>query len=347
MVSSAANSGHVFLVGCADVAAELETVLSANLWKLTRYEGPSGVLRRLRSEPAVDLVVLTPDASFDSYTTLCREIKFDARTTFVSVIFVVPYTDAERRADVFEAGADDCIQLPASSKEILLRFSNALRTKRATDSLEDSTAVITSLASAIEGRDAYTHGHVERVAAYAVQIGKRVGVDADGLAILRIGGIVHDIGKVLVPDAILNKPGKLTDVEFELVKRHPVVGYDILQPLRTFRDVLPIVRWHHERPNGTGYPDGLEGDQFPLFPRIMAVADVFDAVSTARPYRTALSLPKCKEILCDAAEKDDLDPSLVTALIGVLGEGAPIPGGTLAESTDRVTPSAGGVRVSC
>jgi len=333
MDSPATSSGYVFLVGSAEGAGQLEIVLSADGWQLSRFQTPSGVLRRLRSASAVDLVVLTPDVSFDSYGDLCREIKFDARTAFVFVIFVLPYPDAERRADVFEAGADDCIQLPASSKEILLRFSNALRIKRATDSLEDSTAVITSLAAAIEGRDAYTHGHVERVAAYAVDIGKRVGVDANGLAVLRIGGIVHDIGKVLVPDAILNKPGKLTDVEFALVKRHPIIGYDILQPVRTFRDALPIVRWHHERPNGKGYPDGLEGDQLPLLPRIMAVADVFDALSTARPYRMALSYLKCKEILSNCAENGDLDPSLVAVLFDILGDSAPMSVGTVTDST--------------
>lgn len=249
------------------------------------------------------------------------------------MIFMLPPEHAESRAEVYEARADDCIQLPASPKEILLRLSNTLRIKRATDSLEDSTAVITSLAAAIEGRDAYTHGHVERVSMYSVEIGKRVGVDADGLATLKIGGIVHDIGKVSVPDAILNKPGKLSEVEMELVKRHPVIGYHILQPLRTFRDALPIVRWHHERPNGKGYPDRLEGDQLPLPPRIVAVADCFDAISTARSYRPALSPSKCREILSTAAENEDLDPSLVAVLLDILGKSEPTLVGTPAGPT--------------
>lgn len=330
MDASDASLARMFLVGRADTARELETALKEASWEYTRFETPSGVLRRLRSESAIDLVVLVPDGSFDSYVELCREIKFDARTALMSVIFVLPPTQADCLADAYEAGANDYIQLSASPREILSRLSNALRIKRATDLLEDSTAVITSLAAAIEGRDAYTHGHVERVSMYSVEIGKRVGVGADGLAALKIGGIVHDIGKVAIPDAILNKPGRLNEVEMELVKRHPIIGYHVLQPLRTFRDVLPIVRWHHERPNGTGYPDGLAGDQFPLLPRIVAAADCFDALRTHRPYRPALSPAECGDILSSAAESGELDPSLVAVLFDILRDGEPTFAGTYA-----------------
>lgn len=333
MVPPAPTSRCILLVGPAEAAPRLETILSSDSWQCMCSETPSGVLRRLRFEQGIDLVVLTPDGSFDSYTELCREIKFDARTAFVSVIFVLPSENAQRRAEVYGAGADDCIQLPASPEEMLLRLSNALRAKRATDSLEDSTAVITSLAAAIEGRDAYTHGHVERVSMYSVEIGKHIGVDNVGLAALKIGGIVHDIGKVSVPDSILNKPGKLSEVEMELVKRHPIIGYHILQPLRAFRDALSIVRWHHERPNGKGYPDGLEGDRLPLLPRIVAVADCLDALSTPRPYRPAVSPSECGEILSAAADKEDLDPSLLAALFDVLGKRAPTLVGMSTECT--------------
>jgi putative two-component system response regulator len=322
MYLSAPARGHVLLVEPPEAASGLAEMLDARGWRCTRSASPAGVLRQLRADPSIDLVLFGPESTPQPRMELCRHIKFDPRTAFVSVIFVLSPAHADCRTGTYTAGADDCIVLPAPGDELLLRLSNTLRAKRATDSLEDATAVITSLANAIEGRDSYTCGHVERVAVYCVEIGRRVGVSEETLTTLRIGGIVHDIGKVAVPDHILNKPSKLTDLEMELIKRHPAVGYDILQPLRTFRDVLPLVRWHHERPNGAGYPDGLQGDQLSLLPRIVAVADVFDAISTTRAYRPAYPPARCRDILVSAGEKGDLDASLVGTLLDILDQNA-------------------------
>jgi len=327
----AATSGRALLVGTPDATATLDTILRADSrsWECASLETTAGVLRRVRSQPVTDLVLLMPaketgETSLRSSIELCRDIKQDTRTAFVSVVFFLQPGQEDHRTDVYAAGADDCIEDYGSPKEILVRLSNSLRAKHAIDLLEDSVAVITSLANAIEGRDAYTHGHVDRVSTYCVEIGKRIGVAPADLSVLNIGGVVHDIGKVVVPDHILNKPGKLNEVEMELMKGHPVAGYNILQPMRTFRGVLPIVRWHHERPNGKGYPDGLRGDELPLLPRIVAVADWFDALSTARPYRPPLPLSECREILTAAAENEDLDPSLVQAMLETLGETSPV-----------------------
>lgn len=327
----AATSGRALLVGTPDATAAFETILRTDScsWECTSLETTAGVLRRVRSQPVTDLVLLMPgtetgETSLQSCIELCRDIKHDTRTAFVLVVFLLQPGQEDHRTDIYTAGADDCIEQSGSPREILVRLSNSLRIKRATDSLEDSVAVITSLANAIEGRDGYTHGHVDRVSTYCVEIGKRIGVAPPDLCALNIGGVVHDIGKVVVPDYILNKPGKLSEVEMELMKHHPIAGYDILQPMRTFREVLPIVRWHHERPNGKGYPDGLRGDELPLLPRIVAVADWFDALSTARPYRPPLPLSECREILSAAAENEDLDPSLVQAMFDTLGEASPV-----------------------
>lgn len=317
-----ATAGRLLLVGAAEAAPELQAALREKGWEQRRLDSPAGVLRQLHHESDTDVVVLVPDSDLRAYTELCRHIKFDTRTTFVPVIFALPPALAGRRAEVFAAGADDCIQLPAPPVEVILRLSNAQRIKRATDSLEDAAAVVSSLANAIEGRDVYTRGHVERVAAYAVEIGRRLNLPDDDLAALRTGGVVHDIGKVAVPDHLLNKPGRLSDEEMAIVRRHPVIGYDILLPLRTFRRVLPIVRWHHERPNGTGYPDGLAGSQLPLLARIVALADVFDALSTARCYRPALAPEEYRRILVESGNRGDLDPALVATLLGILDESA-------------------------
>lgn len=312
--------GRVLLVGTGDAVRDLRAALTAEGWVCDESDKLIGVLVALHVNPDLHGVLFVPDGNLRPYVELCRQVKFDPRTALVAAVFALSGENAASREQAYAAGADDCIELPAPPREIVRRMSRACRAKQATDSLEDATVLMSSLANAIEGRDIYTRGHVERVSTYATELGRRIGVSDRDLYTLRLGGIVHDIGKVAVPDHILNKPGRLTDEEFAIVQRHPVVGHDILQPSRSFRGVLPLVRWHHERPNGTGYPDGLRGDRLPLLPRIVAVADVFDALSTSRSYRPAFAMDKCIAILRDAAAKGELDPELVELLLEILSE---------------------------
>ena len=314
-------SGRVLLVGSSQTLSTVTATLNGGPWSCDTVDSPRAAHRALRDDPAFDMVVLAPGQTLEAYSELCRAIKFDTRTSFISVICLLPTGQGEKAAELFDAGVDDCIRDGATSREMSLRLSKVMRAKQATDCLEDATAVVATLANAIEGKDHYTCGHVERVGSYCVEIGRRVGVNDAGLEALKTGGVVHDIGKVGIPDHVLNKPGKLTDEEMAIMRRHPLIGHDVLKPLRTFRAVLPIVRWHHERPNGTGYPDGLKGDELPLLPRIAAVADCFDALATDRPYRSAFPMEKCKEILTESGEKGDLDSVLVNALFDILDQG--------------------------
>lgn len=316
------NPGSVVLVGPREATTRVAALISAQDWPIQQAQSPIEAQRHLRRGENLDLVILAPATSLDEYVELCRQIKLDQRTRFVAVVFILPPPHAARGAEILQAGADDCIRLIAPDRELLLRLEKAIRIKRATDCLEDSEAVIAALAKAIEGKDEYTCGHVDRVSTYCMEIGRRVGVDFEGIRALKIGGIVHDIGKVGVPDQILNKPGKLTDEEMTIMKRHPLIGYDILKELRTFNTVLPIVRWHHERPNGKGYPDGLAGDDLPLLPRIAAVADWFDALTTDRPYRKGFTVEKSRQIMWESAEAGDLDPKIVQVLFQILEQGA-------------------------
>jgi putative two-component system response regulator len=311
-------AAKVLLAGPATTMTRASAILRNQSWQAAEVQTPNEALRYIRNDPAVDLVLVTPGEDLDPWLELCRNIKFDRRTSFVSVICLALPEHSEKVAEILQAGADDCVRSIASDSEISLRLLRAVRMKRATDTLEDAEAVIKALAGAVEGKDEYTCGHVERVSLYSVEIGKRAGVDAEGLAALQTGGVVHDIGKIGIPDHILNKPGKLTDEEMLIMQRHPLIGYGILEPLRTFRTVLPIVRWHHEKLNGSGYPDGLKGDEVPLLPRITAVADCFDALSTERPYRGALSMAECKGILEADGEKGNLDARLVKILFEIL-----------------------------
>ncbi|HSW46252.1 MAG TPA: HD domain-containing phosphohydrolase [Phycisphaerae bacterium] len=321
MQHHAIQSSHILIVGPDTAVKTVEGIFTNQTeWRCVRADSATQAMWLLRREAELDVVVIAPGMRIEAYGELTRDVKFGRSGGMTPVVFILEPSLADRRADVYESGADDCIQLPASRQEIVLRVLNAIRVKRATDSLEDATAVITSLANAIEGRDAYTCGHVERVATYAVEIAKRLGVPEKNLETIRIGGMVHDIGKVIVPDQILNKPGRLTDEEMNVVKRHPVVGHEILKPLRTMQEVLPIVRWHHERPNGRGYPDGLSGDDLPLFPRIVAVADCFDAISTSRPYRPAMPPQECQTLMGRLAGTGDLAPDLVNILLEIIDQ---------------------------
>jgi putative nucleotidyltransferase with HDIG domain len=148
---------------------------------------------------------------------------------------------------------------------------------------------VTALAEAVEKRDPYTGGHLHRVVAYSLLLGRELGLDAEALESLALGATLHDIGKIGVPDQVLLKPAKLNDEEAAAMRRHPQDGAEIVSRIESLHEILPIVRSHHERIDGKGYPDGLAGDDIPLAARIVAVADTFDAMTTSRPYRTALA----------------------------------------------------------
>jgi len=311
------------LAGSDEGAAALARLAVAEDWKFTTAATPARALRALRGDGAPDVVLVAPGGGcLTPWTELCRTVKFDRRSSHTVVLFLLPPDQGDRCGDVLNAGADDCTSAAAPPHEFIARVAKALRARDVGAFADDADTVIAALANAIEGKDHYTCGHVERVGAYAVQIGRAAGVDFRGLAALKVGGVVHDIGKIGIPDQILNKPGRLTDEEMAVMRRHPVIGYDILKSLRSFADVLPIVRWHHERPNGTGYPDGLRGDQVPLLARITAVADVFDALTTDRPYRKALPTDRCRAILSESAAAGDLDDRLVATLLRIIDDGA-------------------------
>jgi putative two-component system response regulator len=172
--------------------------------------------------------------------------------------------------------------------ELLARVRSLLTLKHRTDELERAESVLFSLARSIEGKDPYTHGHCERLSDYSARLGEHLGLAEDEITALRRAGVVHDIGKVAVPDAILLKPSRLTEEEWKLIKEHPVVGERICAPLKSFRLVLPIIRHHHEKLDGTGYPDGLRGEAIPITARVLQIVDVYDALTTERPCRDNL-----------------------------------------------------------
>lgn len=236
-----------------------------------------------------DLVLLDVNMPGIDGFEVCRRIKAETATRLVPVVLVTTLAASEDRVRGIDAGADDFISKPPVVTELEARVRSLVRLKRYTDDLDSAESVILSLALAVEARDPYTHGHCQRLAAYAMAFGRHLGLADDQLVALNRGAFLHDVGKIGIPDGILLKTGRLTNAEYALMQQHTVIGDKLCSELRLLDDVRPIVRHHHERPNGTGYPDGLKGDEIPLLARILSVLDVFDALTTDRPYRPALS----------------------------------------------------------
>jgi putative two-component system response regulator len=240
----------------------------------------------------------------------------------IPIILVTASSAPENRMKGLEAGADDFLAKPVDRIELIARVRSLLRIKGYTDELERAESVLFALARSIEGKDPYTEGHCERLSVYGEKLGRELGLPPEQIDALRTAGIVHDVGKVAVPDAILLKPAKLTPEEIEVMRKHPVVGEDICKTLKSFKLVLPIIRHHHERRDGTGYPDGLAGDDIPLTARVIQVVDVFDALTTERPYKPALSIEEALDIMQDEVNKGWWDPEIYSTFRRiVLAEG--------------------------
>jgi putative two-component system response regulator len=245
---------------------------------------------------------------------ICRTIKNDPITHLTPVIHITGVTTREQRLRALSAGSDEFVGKPFDIEELLIRVRSLLRTKHLTDHLVSSEAVFVALARTVEARDQYTEQHLHRVADRSVQVARRIGMSDREVETVRLGGLLHDLGKIAVPDAVLLKPGPLDRNEFALVRQHPEAGAQIVRPLRAFQGPEPIVLHHHEHFDGTGYPYGLKAGAIPLAARIISVADSFDAMTTDRPYRRALAPAMAFERLEDG-RGEQWDPDIVDVFL--------------------------------
>lgn len=257
--------------------------------------------------------LVTPDGKMRHLALRLSPLGSDKDADQRCLVFALDVTEEQRAREALDAQ----IKL-VDEKSSLLAM--------ALDDLEENLeSVVHCLVRAVEAKDPYTAGHSERVAEYSVRIGRYLGLGPFELRMLELGALVHDVGKIGIPDAVLGKPERLTPEEFEIIKTHPAVGEDILKRFRLFKDCLPIVRWHHERLNGSGYPDGLKGEEIPFLVRISAVADAFDAMTSNRAYRDGMPTEKAIEILKMEVEQGKLDPMVVEALRRTMDESGVIP----------------------
>ena len=305
-------------VAVIDDNPEIRGVI-ANLLKRDEYvvftanDGAAGLelVRRERPDVIISDVMMPHLDGFE----LCRTLKADRATRLTPLILVTGNTERQYRLKGIEAGADDFLTKPVDAAELSARVRSLVRLKQFTDDLDSAESVILSLGATVEARDASTSGHCERMAAYAAAFGAHLGLSQEEVAALHRGGYLHDVGKVGVPDAVLLKPGRLTSDEFAIVKRHTVVGEAVCGDFRSLRLVRPIVRHHHERLDGSGYPDGLHGDRVPLLAQIVGIVDVYDALTTDRPYRQRLPVESALSELRREAQAGWRSAQLVESFI--------------------------------
>jgi putative two-component system response regulator len=276
-----------------------------------------GALDAVAASPP-DLILL--DAmmpGLDGFT-VCARLKATPETRLIPVVVVTALAAVEERIHAINVGADDFLSKPVYRLELIARCRSLLRAKRFADELETVEHVIRSLTRAIEARDGYTEQHTERVTSRAGALGVYIGLKGSALRVLQMGCMLHDVGKIGIPEAVLSKPGTLSEEEFAVMRRHPVIGVDICRPLRSriITQALPIIRHHHERFDGMGYPDGLRGVEIPLLARITAIADAYDALTSDRPYRGRMSVDRATAVLQTGAGTQ-WDCDLVSAFLAL------------------------------
>jgi len=316
-VRGAASGATILIVD--DLAANaqlLQRILEREGHRvLFAQNGEEALTRVRRDHPDLVLMdVIMP--TLDGFET-CRRLKGDPETRLVPVVLITALQGTDDRVRGLEVGADDFLRRPVNTAELTARVRSLLRIKRITDELDSAESVILSLAMTIEARDATTDGHCQRLARYAVTVGQRLGLSEEDLVALGKGGFLHDVGKVGIPDSILLKPAALTREEASVMHRHTVIGDRLCGELRSLRRVRPIVRSHHERLDGTGYPEGLKGNAIPLLAQIMSVVDVFDALTTARTYKPALPVERAYEALETEATRGWRNPEIVSVVLSL------------------------------
>ena len=267
-----------------------------------------------------DLVLLDIDSPGTLGLTTCRRLKDDARLRLIPVVMTTASASGDKRHACLAAGADDLLTKPIDPRELLIRTRVLLRERLLNRRLEASSGVILALARAIEARDLYMLHHAERVAATARELGRLHGLAEADLAALQEGALLHDLGKIAIPDRILLKPGKLTADEAEVMRTHSAEGERIALPLRSVTAAIPVIRHHHERFDGRGYPDRLVGPGIPFGARATAIGDGWDAMTNDRAYRARLGIDEALGRLKQGSGTQ-WDPSLVAMFVHLLESG--------------------------
>lgn len=301
-----------------DARAQLATMMQDEPWHVVGVADGDAVVELARSSTADIVLMESHQPGFDGYD-ICRRLRRCGENRLLPIVLLSALDDIGSRVAALEAGADDFLTRPLERSELVARVRSLLHLKSMHDRLEDARQVIHTLAKAAEAKDVFTLEHAERVADNASELARRIGLASDVVDQIRIGALIHDVGKIAVPDHVLNKPGRLTPEEFKVVKTHTLVGAEIVAPLAAQRHLVGIVRSHHERYDGKGYPSGLRGTAMPLIAQVIPVADSIDAMTSARPYRSALPWPVALDEIA-RGRGTQWHPSVVDAALQVFAD---------------------------
>ncbi len=287
-------------------------------------DGATALDLAVRKQP--DVVLLDVQMPGMDGFEVCRQLKAQPDLLLVPVVFLTGHGSRRARLEGLEAGATDFLNKPCDLVELEVRVRNLVNFRRLTTELDSAEQMVFSIARVVEARDQDTGDHCERLAQLSVGLGERLGLDSEDMTALRRGGYLHDLGKIGIPDKVLLKPSKLSAEEWSVMKRHVEIGVEICSPLRSLAPVLPLIRHHHERFDGSGYPDGLAGEEIPMLARVFQVVDVYDALTVDRCYRPAMSVDEAVDVVKSETEKGFWDREIVGEFLTMIDEngGAPL-----------------------
>jgi putative two-component system response regulator len=311
IVEDSSQPSTVLILDSVEVNRRLlRGMLKHSGYRILEAKRPMEAIEVLSLEK-VDLVVVDLMMPEMSGTDFCRKIKSDRRTRLIPILMLTSIQGAESEIAGISSGADEFLVKPLQPQVVRTRVRAMLRNKALIDSLEEAETILFALAQSVEQRDANTGEHCKRLAHYSMMLGRALGLPECDIRSLHRGGYLHDIGKICVPDAILFKPGSLTEDEWGVMRTHTVIGENICRPMKSLSGVLPIIRNHHEKWDGTGYPDGLKGEDIPLLARILQIADIYDALISQRPYKRAFTHDETIQMMLEEARRGWRDPRLV------------------------------------
>lgn len=285
-------------------------LLTVDGYEVLEADGGAAALSRV-AESDPDLILLDVMMPGMDGFEVCRRLKQDEQTRLTPVVFVTALNDRRARVRGIEAGGDDFLTKPFDQLELSARVKSLIRQKRLNEDLDHAGQVLFSIARTVESRDPNTGDHCERLVNRGKAFGEFLNLSRNDIRDLKWGGYLHDIGKVGIPDAVLLKMGKLTPEEWEIMRQHVLIGERICQPLRTMRGVVPIIRHHHERWDGSGYPDQLKGDEIPYLAQVFQLIDIYDALTHERPYKRAFTPEESLAIMTEETTRGWRNPQLM------------------------------------